>query len=154
MDRVDASESFTRRSLPRALSHYVRPNWSLLLFKRRAAEALIQNVYSTCTRTCTRTGKIAMYSIFVRKYFRKYTLRTEYGSIILPEARTEVLSYFKYFTSFVLPEVLSYESTTTVKQLTYLTSKVLSYIQKYLAWEKVFPFESTFEKYFRKYFRT
>ena len=69
-----------------------------------------------------------MYSIFVRKY----TLRTEYGSIILPEARTEVLSYFKYFTSFVLPEVLSYESTTTVKQLTYLTSKVLSYIQKYL----------------------
>ena len=96
-----------------------------------------------------------MYSIFVRKY----TLRTEYGSIILPEARTEVLSYFKYFISFVLPEVLSYESTTTVKQLTYLTSKVLSYIQKYLAWEKVFPFESTlyestFEKYFRKYFRT
>ena len=83
-----------------------------------------------------------MYSIFVRKY----TLRTEYGSIILPEARTEVLSYFKYFISFVLPEVLSYESTTTVKQLTYyLTSKVLSYIQNTL--EKVIPFESTFEKY-------
>ena len=74
MDRVDASESFTRRSLPRALSHYVRPNWSLLLFKRRAAEALIQYVYSTCTRTCTRTGKIAMYSIFVRKYFRTFVL--------------------------------------------------------------------------------
>ena len=61
MDRVDASESFTRRSLPRALSHYVRPNWSLLLFKRRAAEALIQYVYSTCTRTCTRTGKIKVF---------------------------------------------------------------------------------------------
>ena len=57
MDRVDASESFTRRSLPRALSHYVRPNWSLLVFKRRAAEALIQYVYST--RTCT--GKIKVF---------------------------------------------------------------------------------------------
>ena len=91
------------------------------------------------------------YVFYLRTEVPSYTLhvRTEYGSIILPEARKEVLSYFKYFTSFVLPEVLSYESTVLVY---YCKTTYLPYFESTFVHTKIPCLGEgiSFRKYFRK----